>query len=387
MASPEALVKVYLNRLTGVDREAAVKFTNDLEARNLAQKTFVRYLKEVVSFQQWLGRPLTEATADDLRTYVRHMFDRGLAPYTVRVATVILKLFLARWMGKEDVKAVKAPKAERPMPKPLTEEEIIRIIRVGTTPYEKAMIAILYEGGLRLGELEGIKIGDLEVDQYGIKVSVNGKSGERPVRLIHSAPYLQAFLEHHPFKTNPAARLFYGRSILEGRYRPDPDRPITHTGVSDILKRLARKAEINGKRIHPHLLRHTRATVLSKNLTDRELMQVFGWKTPSMVSVYSHLSMRDVEDKLLTLAGMKSKADEKPSPMTPKHCPRCKYLNPATSRFCSQCSMILDLDTAMQLEEARAKADNVMSKLLEDPETQRYLAAKIKELGIIAEKT
>ncbi len=111
-------------------------------------------------------------------------------------------------------------------------------------------------------------------------------------------------------------------------------------------------------------------------------MTIFGWKTPSMVSVYSHLSMRDVEDKLLTLAGMKSKAEEKPSPLTPRYCPRCKYMNPATSRFCSQCSMVLDLDTAMQLEEARAKADNVMSKLLEDPETQRYLAAKIKKLDI-----
>ena len=105
-----------------------------------------------------------------------------------------------------------------------------------------------------------------------------------------------------------------------------------------------------------------------------------------MVSVYSHLSMRDVEDKLLTLAGMKSKADEKPSPLTPRYCPRCKYMNPATSRFCSQCSMVLDLSTSVQLEEARAKADNVMSKLLEDPETQRYLAAKIRRLGITAER-
>ena len=40
------------------------------------------------------------------------------------------------------------------------------------------------------------------------------------------------------------------------------------------------------------------------------------------------------------------------------------------------------MDTAMQLEEARAKADNVMSKHLEDPETQRFLTAKIRELGI-----
>jgi len=98
------------------------------------------------------------------------------------------------------------------------------------------------------------------------------------------------------------------------------------------------------------------------------------------------LSMRDVKDKLLRIAGVKAKAKEEESLLTPKTCPRCKYANPATSRFCSQCSMILDLDTAMKLEDARAKADNVMSNLFEDPETQRFLATKIRKLGITAEK-
>jgi len=40
--------------------------------------------------------------------------------------------------------------------------------------------------------------------------------------------------------------------------------------------------------------------------------------------------------------------------------------------------MVLDLDTAMKLEEARAKADNVMPKLLEDPETQRFFTLSVR---------
>lgn len=215
-------------------------------------------------------------------------------------------------MSKSEVKEVKLPKAERPLPKPLDESEIIRMIKVAETPYEKALVAVTYEGGLRLGELRNIKVGVVACGQYCAKLTVNGKSGERPVRLIYSTPYLQTFLEHHPFKDDLEACLFYGRVSVDGGYRPDPKRPITHAGVAHILKRLAARAGINGKRIYPHLLRHSKATVLSKNMTDRELMTVFGWRTPSMVGIYIHLSMKDVEDKLLRIAGMKPKKSRAP---------------------------------------------------------------------------
>lgn len=364
-----------------MDRKIAAEFLNELAARSLSPKTRAVYLQRILGFHRWFRKPLSEASPDDLRGYIRFLQESGRAPFSVKIRIVMLKHFFASWMGKE-FRGVRTPKGERPDPKPLDESEILAMIKAGATPYEKALVAVLYEGGIRLGELQGIKVGHVAVDQYGAKITVNGKSGERPIRLIHATPFLQSFLEHHTFRENPDAYLSYGYSWESGKYLRDLRKQASPNGLNRMLRRLAAKAGINGKRIYRHLLRHSRATVLSKNMTDSELMQIFGWKTRSMVSVYSHLSMRDVEDKLLRISGMKTKEEEEPSPLRPKPCPRCKYVNPATSRFCSQCSMILDLNTAMQLEEARAKADNVMSKLFEDPETQRFLAAKIKKLGI-----
>jgi len=57
------------------------------------------------------------------------------------------------------------------------------------------------------------------------------------------------------------------------------------------------------------MLRHTKATEDSRYFTDREMMQLFGWKGPQMVGLYSHLSMRDVEGKDLMLRGMKPRAE------------------------------------------------------------------------------
>jgi len=365
-----------------MDQKVVATFLRDLATRNLSPATRGLYVQKIVAFQKWYQKPLGSVSAEDLKEYIRHLQDLERAPYSIRVSTIMLKSFFGSWMGKKEIKEVRTPKGARPDPKPLDESEVLAMLKAGATPYEKALVAVLYEGGIRLGELQGIKIGGVAIDQYGARITVNGKTGERPIRLIHSTPFIQAFLEHHPFREDPEAYLFYGIARDNGNYRRDPKKQISPNGLNQILRRLATKAGIKGKRIYPHLLRHSRATVLSKAMTDSELMQVFGWKTRSMVSVYSHLSMRDVEDKLLRIAGVKPKAQEEQSPLAPKTCPRCKSVNPATSRFCSQCSMILDLTTAMQLEEARAKADSVMSRLFEDPETQRFLATKIKQLGI-----
>ena len=57
------------------------------------------------------------------------------------------------------------------------------------------------------------------------------------------------------------------------------------------------------------MLRCIRATEDSRLFTDRELMLLLGWKTASMISTYSHLSLRDVEDKDLILHGLKAKSE------------------------------------------------------------------------------
>lgn len=74
--------------------------------------------------------------------------------------------------------------------------------------------------------------------------------------------------------------------------------------------------------------------------------------------------------------GEGKKADE----LKPKRCPRCAEVNLATAKFCSKCASVLDLRTALDLEEQRKSADAIMSQLLEDPEVQGLLKQKIENL-------
>jgi hypothetical protein len=67
----------------------------------------------------------------------------------------------------------------------------------------------------------------------------------------------------------------------------------------NLLSELAKKTRL-GKRIYPHLFRHSAATRDSRYLTDRELTYKYGWLGDSkMPARYSHLSGREVDDKLV----------------------------------------------------------------------------------------
>jgi len=77
------------------------------------------------------------------------------------------------------------------------------MVRSADKPRDKAFIAVLYEGGFRIGEILSAKVGDVEFDENGARLKVHGKTGSRTVRLITSVPLLARLLEEHPFRNDP----------------------------------------------------------------------------------------------------------------------------------------------------------------------------------------
>jgi ribosomal protein L40E len=136
------------------------------------------------------------------------------------------------------------------------------------------------------------------------------------------------------------------------------------------------------KKVHPHKLRHSRATFLASKLTEAQMNQIFGWKQGSdMPSIYVHLSGRDMDDAILGVYGLKKEEQEKPK-LTPKICPRCQMNNPVDAKFCSRCGLALDVKAAEELEEARSKTDAIMDLLMKDKEFRELLMRKMGEHGI-----
>ena len=150
----------------------------------------------------------------------------------------------------------------------LTEDEIERMTEAARTPRDRAFVSVLYESGLRIGEMLSLKIKNVHLEEHGTILTVNGKNGIRRVRVTSSFQKLANWIKIHPLREDLNATLWIS---LRTRAR---DKTLKGKTVNTLLKDLAKKAGIE-KRIYPHLFRHSRAVHLSKYLTAAQMKELF----------------------------------------------------------------------------------------------------------------
>ena len=171
------------------------------------------------------------------------------------------------------------------------------------------------------------------------------------------------WIERHPRKDDPNAPLFI----------TNRGTPISGDGVQRLVKKYAAKAGIR-KNVYPHLLRHSRATVLASELKEPVLREFFGWSQGSRTpQIYLHLASKDVIKSYARYLGLENVKTEEP--MKPKTCPRCGEINPPDADFCSKCgnpfnekAIVDKMRRITQLEEELRKRDETIKKLQEQIE-------------------
>ena len=309
------------------------------------------------------GKPYEELTREDLVAWMKHLDSNGHAAETTQTYRRRAKRFL-RWVHgsrtpkdptPETIKCVRVSKCRRELPEGvLSIGEIQGMMANCGKHRNRAMIHVGYESGCRAGELLGLRIKDIEFDQNGAVIMVNGKTGMRRIRLVESVHDLQLWLNVHPDRTSPEAWVWPNGS----------GKPITDEHFNGILKSAAQRAGIN-KRIYPHLLRHSRATHLANVLTEYQLKIYFGWtKTSDVPARYVHLSGRDVDDAVLKHYGIFAGDGS-------KLCARCGALNQKGAAYCMRCSAPLSADVAFRAEE----------RLVMEREVERKVLKRLMELA------
>ena len=339
------------NRIDGLEEEKntehILKFIKQLFAEGLSKPRIVKYANHLKVLSEKLGKDFLEVNKEDITTFLSDLEQSDYSVYTKKDYKVVLKRIF-RFLGKgELVKDVKTTIKENRKKLPgeiLTKVEVRKMIEAADHPRNKVIIALLYEGGLRIGELASLRIKNVEFDEYGAVLKVNGKTGERMVRVVGSASLISQWLQMHPGRDDKEAPLWVN---LSSNYKKEG---ITYQGIRQNLKRIAEKAGVR-KNITPHIFRHSRATHLAKSLTEAEMNVYFGWVQGSdMPATYVHLSGRDVDDKILEIEGVKSREKEKEDELRPKQCPRCQYINSPVSRYCGRCGTILDEGERIKME-------------------------------------
>ena len=172
---------------------------------------------------------------------------------------------------------IRTPRPERKVIKALSPDEVKKLLASFDNSFDgkrnKAILFTLIDGGLRLGELLRLRLDD--VDMQHQLLQIKGKTGERVVRFgTTTAKALLRYL------------MIRGRinGSTESLWLTSKGQVLTVSGVQSMFKRLSTRAGIE---VHPHLLRHTFATMWLLNGGDSLMLQrLLGHTTLTMTNRY-----------------------------------------------------------------------------------------------------
>lgn len=297
-------------------------------------------------------------TKRDILVYLNSKEFNELNPSTQNTYKRHLKKFF-RWYGIDDVFLDKIKKRREKL-KEFRKEDLVsfrdirKMLKNTDNSQYKCLTILTYESAGRIDEIRNIRIKDIShYESYASIFLYISKTIARPIPIVFSIPYLSQWLNNHPERDNPNAYLFV--RLYKGKYGQ-----YTTTGLHLIIKNIAKC--IN-KNIYPHLFRHSRLTELAKHLTEAELCKFAGWVIGSkQARRYVHLAHEDVENKILSIHGIKKPKEIKPTEIIKTiKCPVCTYENSNIDKYCSRCGSVLDIKTVIKHQQKAKELEEIIN--------------------------
>ena len=252
----------------------------ELVIRGYARKTQKVYVGHVRRFLAWrAGAPKAEL-AEEMRRYLFQIVEQGRVGRSYHNQAVSALRFLSQnVLGLPSVaEDIPRPKPERPLPRVLSKEEVRRLLEQVRHPKHRAIVFVLYSAGLRVSEVVRLRPEDLDTDRCLLRVR-RGKGRKDRYTLLSSRAMeaVRIFRDAYP----AGSWLFPG-----GR----PDRHYGARSVQKIVAQAAARAGL-GRRVTPHMLRHSFATHLLESGTDlRYIQELLGHHSSRTTEIYTHVS-------------------------------------------------------------------------------------------------
>jgi integrase/recombinase XerC len=277
---------------TGSPEPTAVdRYLQHLAAeRRLSPHTVAAYRRDLDTLARLANRPLVELTVTDVRGAIVRLRGQRLAATSVARHLSSWRgfyVFACRRLGYTGNPCVglRPPKAARALPNVLSPDDCAQLLDTPDADSDldsrdQAMFELVYSSGLRLSELVGLDVDDVDTTSGEAQVTGKGSKTRRvPVgsRALHA---LNAWLAIRRNLAAPDAHaLFLNRR--GGR--------LTQRSVQLRLDRWALRAGL-GQHVHPHMLRHAFATHVLQSSGDlRAVQEMLGHASISTTQVYTHL--------------------------------------------------------------------------------------------------
>lgn len=269
--------------------------------KGLSPNTIEAYDRDLAKFAAFAGKrklTLESVSRDDLVDFLAGLFREKLESKTVARHLVTVRNFFRfalrhELIASDPTVTLESPKIRRSLPGYLRFEEVEKLLgqpddKTALGLRDRAMLEVLYSTGLRVSELTGLKVADLDAKVGCIRCIGKGDkerivpAGRKAVAIVEK--YLRLSRPKLLPKGVSSAALFVNRR----------GRPLTRVGVWKILSTYGKRAGLRAA-LTPHMLRHSFATHLLERGADLRSVQIMlGHSDISTTQIYTHV----VEERL-----------------------------------------------------------------------------------------
>jgi len=270
-----------------------------------AEKTLSQYDYVFEKFTTFVGEdpPLGEITPSVVRSFLKLLMDEDLSKATIAIHYRVLSA-LFNWLVGEDLleksptKNIQEPKTPKIYPKVLNEEEVQKMLSAVRVRSQRwtgvrnyTILLCFIELGLRLSELINAELKDLKINKNSLHVT--GKGNKE--RIVSFGPTLGKQIRKW-LRIRTQLSEIYDNTIFISK----TGERLTARNVQRTITRIQKWAGLSDKKVSPHVLRHTSATLSAKNgMNTFQLQRFYGWENLKTALKYVHLSGRDLQEAIL----------------------------------------------------------------------------------------
>ena len=271
--------------------------------RNFSLHTIKAYKNDLNRFNYFLNnilsrKKLKKINRNDIRKFLAEEYDNGYSSKTVarRLATIksYFKYLVKTELIQENISIhINSPKVPKKLPNFVDKNLIDTLMKTPSLDThigirDRAVLELFYSTGMRLSELVNMNIGDFEINKKLIRVIGKGNK-ERMIpygRTAESA--IKNYLKIRNLSLKPA---FANKPLFVNSSEKRISKRTIQRRMNNYIKLVA-----DGKRIGPHLLRHTFATHLLDNGADiRAVKDLLGHSSLSSTQIYTHVSIEKLK--------------------------------------------------------------------------------------------
>jgi integrase/recombinase XerC len=292
--------------------------------RNSSPHTIRSYDNDLAQFLRFLTPPGTAMPSPQgithimIREFVSHLHDRKLEKSSIARKLAAIRSFFKfavreGLVARNPARMVATPKLPKRIPAVLSAEDLNAFLdSVVAAPArdsgrrkatgsgsddsrlmikrDRAILEMLYASGLRVSELTGLNLGD--VDRKELMLRVRGKGNKE--RIIPYGGKAEQALEAYEPLRQEMLRKAGGRGERQAVFLNHLGTRLTQRSVARIVKKYARLANVNWD-LHPHSLRHAFATHLLADGADlRAIQELLGHSSLSTTQRYTHATIRQL---------------------------------------------------------------------------------------------